>query len=42
MVANRHLPYEPVLAQVFREVSAIAGDGRFKVLRAARPLVRRP
>jgi 16S rRNA (guanine1207-N2)-methyltransferase len=41
MVANRHLPYEPVLAQLFREVESVAGDGRFKVLRAARPLVKR-
>lgn len=38
MVANRHLPYEPVLARHFREVAAIGGDGGFKLLGAARPL----
>jgi 16S rRNA (guanine1207-N2)-methyltransferase len=41
MVANRHLPYEAVLAQVFREVAEIAGDTRFKVIRAARPVAKR-
>lgn len=34
MVANRHLPYEPVLAQLFREVAEIGGDGAFKLLAA--------
>ena len=38
MVANRHLPYEATLAAVFAETTEIAGDTRFKVLRAARPL----
>lgn len=37
MVANRHLPYEEVLDQKFAEWSEVAGNGRFKVLRAARP-----
>lgn len=37
LVANRHLPYEITLAEAFRETSEIAGDGRFKVLTAARP-----
>ncbi len=40
MVANRHLPYEPVLARHFREVADIGGDGGFKLLAAARPVVR--
>ena len=38
MVANRHLPYEAALAQVFREVAEIGGDGGFKVFLAARPI----
>ena len=38
MVANRHLPYEPVLAAAFREVEEIGGDSRFRLTRAARPL----
>ena len=37
MVANRHLPYEAVLGEVFREVAEIGGDSRFKLLQAARP-----
>lgn len=38
MVANRHLPYEAALAQAFREVAEIGGDGGFKVFLAARPV----
>ncbi len=38
MVANRHLPYEAVLARHFREVEEIGGDGGFKLLMAARPV----
>ena len=38
MVANRHLPYEATLAQHFAEVVELAGDNRFKILAAARPL----
>ncbi|WP_347311297.1 class I SAM-dependent methyltransferase [Defluviimonas sp. SAOS-178_SWC] len=38
MVANRHLPYEAVLARHFREVAEIGGDGGFKLLTAARPV----
>ncbi len=38
MVANRHLPYEQTLAQLFREVEEIGGDSGFKLLHAARPL----
>ena len=37
MVANRHLAYEAALAEAFGEVQEIAGDNRFKILRAARP-----
>ncbi|MEC7299180.1 MAG: 23S rRNA (pseudouridine(1915)-N(3))-methyltransferase RlmH [Pseudomonadota bacterium] len=37
MVANRHLPYEPVLAECFAEHEEIAGTGAFKVIRAAAP-----
>lgn len=35
MVANRHLPYESVLAQHFGQVHEIAGDTRFKVIEAS-------
>jgi 16S rRNA (guanine1207-N2)-methyltransferase len=41
MVANRHLPYEAVLSATFREVAEVGGDGRFKVIRAERPVVKR-
>ncbi|WP_407946950.1 class I SAM-dependent methyltransferase [Paracoccus lichenicola] len=34
MVANRHLPYETVLAQHFGQVREISGDTRFKVFEA--------
>lgn len=34
MVANRHLLYEATLTQRFRHVDEIAGDTRFKILRA--------
>jgi 16S rRNA (guanine1207-N2)-methyltransferase len=37
LVANRHLPYEPTLTELFREVKEIGGDNRFKILNAARP-----
>ena len=37
MVANRHLPYERVLAEAFREVEEVSGTGGFKVYRASRP-----
>jgi 16S rRNA (guanine1207-N2)-methyltransferase len=36
LVANRQLPYEATLAQLFLDVEEIAGDNRFKVLHAAR------
>lgn len=34
MVANRHLPYEAVLAEHFADVAELTGDSRFKVLTA--------
>ena len=34
MVANRHLPYETVLAEYFAKVTEIGGDTRFKVIEA--------
>jgi len=37
MVANRHLPYEAAMAELFTDIQEIAGNTRFKVLRAARP-----
>jgi len=37
MVANRHLPYETAMDELFTDVREVAGDTRFKVLRAARP-----
>ena len=37
MVANRHLPYETHLQTHFAESGEFGGDGRFKLLRAARP-----
>lgn len=36
-VANRHLPYERVLRDLFHEVEEIGGDSGFKVIRAAKP-----
>ena len=41
MVANRHLPYEGVLAQSFAHVEEFGGDGRFKLLAASRPTRKR-
>lgn len=41
LVANRHLPYERPLAQLFREVAEVAGDNAFKVLQARTPLAPR-
>lgn len=38
LVANRHLPYETVLARAFAEHREVAGDNRFKILQAARPV----
>jgi 16S rRNA (guanine1207-N2)-methyltransferase len=41
LVANRHLPYESTLNELFRNVDEIAGTNRFKILTASRPLQRR-
>lgn len=38
MVANRHLPYEPLLASLFKQVEIIGGDSAFRVTRAAYPI----
>lgn len=37
LVANRHLPYEATLSEMFRAVAEVAGDARFKILHAQRP-----
>lgn len=34
MVANRHLPYEDALREVFADVHELGGDNRFKILTA--------
>lgn len=41
MVANRHLPYDAVLRQHFREVEALGGNGTFRLTHARRPAKRR-
>lgn len=38
MVANRHLGYEAALKECFAHVEEIAGDTRFKVIHATRPV----
>lgn len=38
MVANRHLPYDNVLKDLFRVVEELPGDGAFRVTRAAYPV----
>ena len=40
MVANRHLPYEEVLARHFLHVEEIPGTGAFKLFRAAKPVTK--
>jgi 16S rRNA (guanine1207-N2)-methyltransferase len=37
LVANRHLPYDAVLADCFLEVSDLARDSRFRVIHATKP-----
>ncbi|MGC8201631.1 class I SAM-dependent methyltransferase [Aliiroseovarius sp. PTFE2010] len=37
LVANRHLPYEITLAELFTDVQEVGGNTGFKVLRATRP-----
>ncbi|MGV8954998.1 MAG: class I SAM-dependent methyltransferase [Cypionkella sp.] len=38
MVSNRHLPYEPLLATLFKKVEEIGGDAAFRLTRAAYPI----
>ena len=38
LVANKHLPYDPVLTTLFRDVETIGGDAAFRVTRAAHPI----
>lgn len=37
VVANRHLPYEAHLNELFRNVEEVTGDNRFKVFHASQP-----
>lgn len=37
LVANRHLPYDAVLAECFLEFKDISGDGAFRVIHAIKP-----
>lgn len=38
LVANRHLPYDRVLAELFRQTEDIGGDAAFRLIRASHPL----
>lgn len=38
LVANRHLPYDKLLHELFREVQEVGGDAGFRVTRAAYPV----
>ena len=38
LVANRHLPYAPVLSSLFRQVEDIGGDSAFRLTRASHPI----
>lgn len=42
LVANRHLPYDRVLATLFRDIDVIGGDAAFKLTRAAVPIRPKP
>lgn len=42
LVANRHLPYDAVLADCFLEVKDVAGDSRFRVIQAIKPKRAKP
>jgi 16S rRNA (guanine1207-N2)-methyltransferase len=42
VVANRHLPYETLLAELFRQSDEVGGNAGFKILHAAQPLKARP
>jgi 16S rRNA (guanine1207-N2)-methyltransferase len=37
MVANRHLPYGPLLSELFNRLEDVGGDGAFRILRAEGP-----
>jgi 16S rRNA (guanine1207-N2)-methyltransferase len=37
LVANRHLPYEARLRELFAQVQDVGGDSAFKLIRATRP-----
>ncbi len=37
LVANRHLPYDDVLAECFLEFREVSGDGAFRVIHAIKP-----
>ncbi|MDP2737745.1 MAG: methyltransferase [Pseudorhodobacter sp.] len=38
MVANRHLPYLPVLQSLFKEVDELGSDPAFRLMRAQKPI----
>jgi 16S rRNA (guanine1207-N2)-methyltransferase len=38
LVANRHLPYDPVLTSLFRSVEELGQDAAFRLVRAAGPI----
>ena len=38
LVANRHLPYDRVLAELFRTVEDVGADTAFRLIRAAGPI----
>lgn len=42
LVANRHLPYDAVLAECFLEARDVAGDSRFRVIHATKPRRAKP
>lgn len=42
LVANRHLPYDAALAEAFLDVTDIAGDSGFRVIRATKPRRAKP
>ncbi|MDX5349178.1 MAG: class I SAM-dependent methyltransferase [Paracoccaceae bacterium] len=42
LVANRHLPYDAVLAECFLEVQDVAGDSAFRVIHAKKPRRAKP
>jgi 16S rRNA (guanine1207-N2)-methyltransferase len=42
LVANRHLPYDSVLAEVFLTVTEVSGNGAFRVIQAQKPRRAKP